>query len=345
MSIMEKIPIWIDCDPGHDDAIAILLLALHPSFKLVGISTVFGNSALSNTTRNALKVLEVLGFRQDEINVYTGEERPLVKGVHFAPDIHGKSGLGGVDTSEPNLVVSKDMTYTEAIRKAVLEHENKICLLITGACTNAYKLFKKYPELKSKVNLISIMGGALGSGNVTPYAEFNFYADPHAANGIVTDPELGGKILLTPTDFTHTVICTPEIRKKMYQELDPTKNSFIRQFFHAIVMFYAEAYRKSENMTEGPPVHDPLAAFILVPVLHRAAGVADEINFQSLKKRISVAVEGEREGQCILEDDGDDQNSLKYGIEIGLKINNEVFWNYILKALDVSDNRGVKRQD
>lgn len=197
-----SIPLWLDCDPGTDDAFAILLAVFHPRFKLLGISTVHGNAPLKSTTHNTLALLEVLKVKN--IPVYKGESKPLVKDPYFAFYAHGKSGMGGANL--PENISSKpanDKTYMEAIRDAILEYPDEICIAATGTFTNMSKLFEKYPELRGKVKYLTIMGAGFGIGNVTPYAEFNCYVDPEAANNLFHDEVLRNKIIVNGLNITH----------------------------------------------------------------------------------------------------------------------------------------------
>ncbi|KAF2666753.1 nucleoside hydrolase [Microthyrium microscopicum] len=161
-SAEEEIPVWLDCDTGHDDAFAILLLAQCPRFKLLGISTVHGNSSLENTTRNSLSVLEAIGRR--DIPVYPGAAKPFCREVAHAESIHGESGLDGTTVlptpkatacSHPNGAIG-------AIHAALTAYPGKAWLISTGALTNIGLLFAVYPDLAESIAGLSIMGGAIG---------------------------------------------------------------------------------------------------------------------------------------------------------------------------------------
>lgn len=340
MTIADSIPIWLDCDPGNDDAFAILLAAFHPKFNLLGISTVYGNAPNSSTTHNALALLDVLGAEQDQIKVYSGENKPLVKPVKFAPEIHGATGIGGAKLPKtPRIKESTDQTYLQAMRSAILEHAGKICVICTGTLTNMAILIETYPEVKSKIRFVSIMGGALNKGNATKYAEFNVHCDPLAAANVLHDESLSGKTILAGLNITHKALATMEVRKNMYDETNPKKNSHVRKLFYDIAMFYAESYRVQHNITLGPPIHDPLAVFLLLALVNKQEDLADNVDFKYIKRKLKVIQEGEREGETqIANGDLDELKEEENGVYVGLNVNVELFWSYVLKALDNAEH-------
>lgn len=171
---MSKIPLWLDCDPGHDDAIAILLASYLPWYDLIGISTVHGNASLEKTTTNAIAILTAFG-RMD-IKVYPGAEKPLFRPVSVAADIHGKSGLDGTALlPSPGFKPQSDHSAIEAMAKAIKEHSASIAIVATGTLTNIALLAEKHPELLSDIRHLSIMGGGIQLGNWTGHAEFNIW--------------------------------------------------------------------------------------------------------------------------------------------------------------------------
>jgi inosine-uridine nucleoside N-ribohydrolase len=167
--------ILIDCDPGHDDAIAILVAARR--MELVGITTVHGNSTLANTTRNALALCTLARL---DVPVAAGCAAPLVAPATHAADIHGKTGLDGATLPEPD----RGAIATHAV-DFILEqadrHKGELVLAVVGPQTNVAAALRREPRLASWLKAISIMGGSTTTGNITPAAEFNVYADPEAA--------------------------------------------------------------------------------------------------------------------------------------------------------------------
>lgn len=344
-----RVPVWLDCDPGNDDAFAILLAALHPDFHLVGMSTVHGNAPLSSTSHNAVALLDVLGFRQDEIKVYAGSDKPLEKEPHYALEVHGETGIGGATLPEhPKIVLSTDKGYLEAMRDAIEEYKHDICIVCTGAMTNFAKLIQKYPHTKSQIRIISIMGGAINTGNVTPFTEFNMLCDPKAAALVLEDPELAEKTILCPLNLTHTALANEHIRKAMY---DPKSNhnSSIRLMFFQIVTFYFESYTRNNEHLAGPPAHDPLAMFLLLPMLSRNISAqrlfTEECDFHYLRRKLKVIQSGEHEGETVIANgDLDPLKEEEGGVYVGRSIHVPMFWNYMLKALELADKQVSARQ-
>jgi inosine-uridine nucleoside N-ribohydrolase len=171
----------IDCDPGHDDAIA-LLLALHSEeIHVLGVTTVAGNSELKNTRRNARRILDYAGAT--DIDVYSGCEKPMMRDLYRLTGaiIHGEDGLGGPVIPEYTTPIKEEHAVDFIIR-TLKESDEKIILIPTGPLTNIATAFIKAPEIKEKVEKIIIMGGAVWDpGNITSAAEFNIYVDPEAA--------------------------------------------------------------------------------------------------------------------------------------------------------------------
>lgn len=327
-----QIPVWLDCDPGNDDAFAILLAAFHPQFKLVGISTVHGNAPLSMTTHNALGLLEVLGLEQNEVKVYAGAEVPLVKKPHYALDVHGKSGIGGAQLPEnPRIAVSDNKDYLTAMKDAIEAYNGQLCIVATGTLTNLAHLFQKWPQLKQSVKLISIMGGAFDLGNATKYAEFNFYADPHAAQFIVEDPQLSYKTVLAPLNYTHKSIANLVTRSKLYNPENSELNSNLRLTFHKILMFYYSSYIKNPAFIDGPPVHDPLALFLVIKMLALVNGERPS-KFEYHRVDIKVVVDGEHEGESVA------CGNSELGVVVGDSTDFGEFWSYVETALRNADH-------
>ncbi|HBT39436.1 MAG TPA: hypothetical protein DIT29_00385 [Pseudothermotoga sp.] len=165
--------IILDCDPGHDDAFAILLAAASEEIELLGVTTVAGNSYLENTTLNARKVLDLFDL---DVPVFPGCARPLFRNVVVAPQIHGQSGLDGATVPPPKRGIQKTHAV-DFIAEVARKYEDLI-LVPTGPLTNVALFMLRYPELVKRISMIVLMGGGIAFGNVTPVAEFNIFADP-----------------------------------------------------------------------------------------------------------------------------------------------------------------------
>lgn len=335
-----RIPVWLDCDPGSDDAFAILLACFSPHIHLVGISTVHGNVLLEKTTKNALDLLSILGFKQGDINVYAGASRPLVVEPLHAEDVHGANGLGNATLPDhPKLEASTDKDYLVAMKDAILKHQGSICVVCTGALTNFANLIQKYPQVCDKIRRVSIMGGGIECGNITPYLEFNIRCDPHAANLVVTEPHLANKIVLCPLNITHTVLATESVRKSVYDKTS-THNSSLRHMFSQILNSYADVYKKKYSDEVGPPVHDPLAVFLLLALVAAEDDkeFALSCEFRCLKRKLKVVLSGDRIGETVIEKRNmDPLYKEDGGVCIGFGVNILFFWRNVLQALDLAD--------
>ena len=169
--------IIIDCDPGHDDVMAILTCLAHPeAFEILGICTVAGNQTMEKVTKNILKVEDYFGL---DIPVYKGEAAPLVKAPEPQPAAHGESGMDGPVLPEPQRTVEDKDALT--FYKETLEKEDSVTIIALAPLTNIALLIKNYPELVNKIDCISLMGGSVYSGNIQKRSEFNIYHDPEAA--------------------------------------------------------------------------------------------------------------------------------------------------------------------
>lgn len=197
---MQKLPIIIDCDPGIDDSLALLYAFATEKFDIKAIHTVSGNVSVVHTTNNARGILGLIGKR--DVSIHAGSNKPMVNKAIFADDIHGKKGLGGADIpTEKYAPLAKSSAFASYVD--ILEaSEDKITIVAIGPLTNIAILLNAHPELSEKIAQIVMMGGGIGRGNTTAAAEFNFYADPHAAKVVL---ETGLPLVLAGlnvTDFT-----------------------------------------------------------------------------------------------------------------------------------------------
>ncbi|MFH8252574.1 nucleoside hydrolase [Microbacterium sp. B2969] len=205
---MEKIV--LDCDPGHDDAIAILLAAANPDIDLLGITTVAGNHTIENVTRNALSVCTVYGI---DVPVARGSSRPLVIDQVIAEEIHGATGLDGPHL--PPASFGLDPRHAvDFIIETVMENEpNTVTLVPVGPYTNIALAARKEPRIIERVKQVIVMGGSYTRGNITPAAEFNIYADPEAAHVVFS---AAWDVTMIGLDLTqHQALATPELQERV----------------------------------------------------------------------------------------------------------------------------------
>jgi inosine-uridine nucleoside N-ribohydrolase len=234
-------PIVIDCDPGHDDAIAILLALASPEVEVRGITTVAGNQTLEKATRNALKILELAG--RTDIPVAAGADRPLVRDLRTAANVHGETGLDGPDLPEP-VTAPVDAHAADLLAELL---EPGVVLVPTGPLTNVALLLERHPDVKP--DRIVWMGGAIAEGNVTPAAEFNAFVDPEAAARVFAS---GIGVTLIGLDITHKALFTRAHADRLRGTGRAGKAvAELSDFFQ---IFHESRYR-----FDGSPIHDALA--------------------------------------------------------------------------------------
>jgi inosine-uridine nucleoside N-ribohydrolase len=233
------IPILLDCDPGHDDAIALLLALASPELKLLGVTTVAGNQTLEKTTANAIRVLEHVG--REDIPVAAGADRPLVREPFVAAYVHGETGLDGPDLP-PARGKPVDQHAVDFLAERI---EPGVVLVPTGPLTNIALLLARYPERRP--DRIVLMGGSIAEGNITPAAEFNIWADPEAAARVFTS---GIELTMVGLDVTHKAL----FKKCHAERLEGRAGTMVRELLTFYNRFHAEVYG-----FDGSPIHDALA--------------------------------------------------------------------------------------
>ena len=237
--------IILDTDPGHDDAIALLLALASPELELLGVTTVAGNQTLEKTTANALKILEFV--ERTDVPVHAGAPRPLVRDPWAAEYVHGETGLDGPDLPEPRTQPA-DGHAIDFIAGAVEEKEG-VVLVPVGPLTNIGLLLARYPGIEDRIARIVLMGGSAGAGNVTPGAEFNVWADPEAAHRVFTS---GIEVTMIGLDVTHKALLVPE-RVEGLRE-----TGRVGRLVAELYDFYHGHHVRTYGW-EGSPVHDALA--------------------------------------------------------------------------------------
>ena len=248
---MTPAPIILDCDPGHDDAIAILLAVASPELELVGVTTVSGNQTLDKTTRNALRVLELAG--RGDIPVYAGADRPFVRERDVAAHVHGESGLDGPDLPEPSSP-PQDQHAVDFIADQLRARDGKLTVVPTGPLTNIGLLFALHPDVPRPERIV-LMGGAIGEGNRTPAAEFNIWADPEAAQRVFA---AGLDTTMIGLDVTHRALITDEHTERL--RASGRVGSAVAQ----LMDFYARFHKARYPDLDGSPMHDPVCIAHLI---------------------------------------------------------------------------------
>lgn len=247
--------ILIDCDPGIDDALMLMLAGADPSLSVRAVTATFGNVGLDGTTRNALAVCSLIGL---DVPVYAGASRPLVRDVIGGGAFHGTGGLGGAELPVPPWSAAPGHAV-DAIRSAVNRFPGELTLVVTGAMTNVALALRLDPGLAAGVERIVFMGGSASSGNVTPAAEFNAFADPHAMRIVV---ESGIPLTMFGLNVTHQVLATPPRVAAIRALGNPVAAAAA-----TMLSFYAESYRSIYGWP-GAAMHDPCTvAYLLDPTL------------------------------------------------------------------------------
>ena len=239
-----SIPIILDCDPGHDDAIALLLALASPEVEVLGVTTVHGNQTLEKTTANALRVLDLAG--RTDIPVAAGADRPLMRELTVASHVHGDSGLDG-PTLPPARHDPLGEHAVDFLERTIAASPVPVTLVPTGPLTNIALLLERTGG--ANVERIVSMGGAAAEGNMTPAAEFNIWADPEAAQAVY---HAGLDVTMIGLDVTHLALTTPAIQARMRAA------GAIGSFVADLVDFFAVYHRETYGW-DGAPIHDAVA--------------------------------------------------------------------------------------
>ncbi|MFM5112956.1 pyrimidine-specific ribonucleoside hydrolase RihA [Aeromonas hydrophila] len=251
------LPVILDCDPGHDDAIALILALASPELKVLAVTTSAGNQTPDKTLNNALRILTLLG--RDDIPVAAGAPKPLARELIIADNVHGESGLDGPKLPDPAFAPVA-MTALELMAKCLRESPEPVTLVPTGPLTNIALLLAAHPELKSKIARIVLMGGAAGPGNWTPAAEFNIYVDPQAADMVFKS---GLPITMCGLDVTHEAQVMDEDIERVRAITNP-----VAQCVAGLLDFFMIYHRDPKWGFAGAPLHDPCTiAWLLAPAL------------------------------------------------------------------------------
>jgi inosine-uridine nucleoside N-ribohydrolase len=265
-----SVPILLDCDPGHDDAIALLLALASPEVELLGVTTVSGNQTLDKTTANAIRVLDFVG--RGDVSVAAGADRPLVRERMVAEHVHGESGLDGPSLPPPARE-AEELHAVDFLAERILGSGDPVTLVPVGPLTNIGLLLALYPEVAENVREIVLMGGAVAEGNVTPAAEFNVWADPEAAVRVFTS---GLDVTMIGLDVTHKALLTPAHGERLRQA--GRTGTLVAELLEFFTVYHRETYG-----FEGSPIHDAVAVAQVV-----RPGIVE-----TLKRRVDVETESE----------------------------------------------------
>ncbi|MTB65358.1 ribonucleoside hydrolase [Providencia sp. wls1943] len=303
--------IILDCDPGHDDAIAMLLAYGNPDIDLLAVTTVAGNQTLEKVTRNARAIAEMANIRG--IPFAAGSARPLVREVEVAPDIHGDSGLDGPELPVPTLALD-ERHGVNLIIDTIMSHPPKTVTLVpTGALTNIALAARLEPRIVERVKEVVLMGGGYHVGNWSPVAEFNIKIDPEAAHIVFNEK---WPLTMVGLDLTHQALATPDVVAKI-AEID-TKCS---QFVVELLDFFGKMYKQAQGF-DAPPVHDPCAvAYVIDPSVMTTQKVPVDIELTgTLTLGMTVA-------------DFRHPAPADCHTQVAVKLDRDKFWQMVIDAL------------
>ncbi|MFA6627674.1 MAG: nucleoside hydrolase [Bacilli bacterium] len=303
---MEKQKIILDCDPGHDDATAIMMAAKNPNIDLLGISVVAGNQVIERTAINAMNVCQYLGL---DIPVYQGCGQPMIRQRPIiAADIHGKTGLDGPNFKPLKRKIEKKHAVNFII-DTLMAGESDISVVTTGPMTNLAMAMRMEPKIIPKIKQVVFMGGSYGNGNVTPAAEFNIIADADAAYVVFTS---GRPLVMVGLDVTRQALCFPSIVERMSKNNNPAG-----KLFTDLMTFFCKTQKEVFGW-EGGPLHDPITiAYLIDPTVLKTKFVNAEVDIRSVKSYGRT--------NC----DMFDYNHWTKNCNVAYEIDVEKFWNIV----------------
>ncbi|MBR2578377.1 MAG: ribosylpyrimidine nucleosidase [Erysipelotrichaceae bacterium] len=299
----------LDCDTGHDDAIALMVAAKHPDIELLGVTVVAGNQTLPKTLKNTLNVCNHLGL---DVPVYSGMSLPLVRKQYVADDVHGKTGLDGPVFGECHKKAEKKHAVQYLI-DTLMDSDGDITLVPVGPLTNIAMAMRLEPKIIEKIREIVLMGGAVGLGNATPAAEFNIYADPEAASIVFGS---GVPITMMGLDLTNTALADMRIIERM--EAIGNKAG---KLFGDIMRFTFRS--QAVNGLDAGPVHDVTAVtYLVAPEMYKTKDMFVEVD---------TNIYGPGYGRTLC--DANDRFHKKPNVTVGLAIDLGPFWDLVEDTL------------
>jgi purine nucleosidase/pyrimidine-specific ribonucleoside hydrolase len=300
----------VDCDPGHDDALAIVLAAADPRLDLLAITTVAGNQTLEKTTLNARRVCTVAGITG--VPVAAGCDRPLVAELRTAPEVHGASGLEGPTFGEPTVPLAAEHAV-DLMRRVLLEHPEPVTLIPTGPLTNVATLLREHPEVRPRIREIVAMGGSTDRGNVTPYGEFNIVVDPEAADLVL---RCGVPVTLCGLNVTHQARVTPAVIARL-RALDTD----LARTCVDLMTYFAETYHRVFGFAQ-PPLHDPVAvARVIDPALVECAAAPVAVELAGTHTRGATVV------------DLHGRTGAAANAQVATRLRQDAFWDLIVESV------------
>lgn len=308
---MEKI--ILDCDPGHDDAMAIMLAVGNPQIDLVGVTTVGGNQSLEKVTYNARSVLEMA--KATDIPVHPGCDRPLVRKQEVAASIHGETGLDGVELPVPTRPLDSGHAVNWIIDTIMASEPGTITLVPTGPLTNIAMAARMEPRIVDRVKEVVLMGGGYHVGNWSAVAEFNIKVDPEAAHIVFNEP---WKLTMVGLDLTHQALCTPEVQHRI-----DAIGTDLSHFASGLMDFFRKTYQDNQDFID-PPVHDPCTVAYLI----------DPSVVSTRRCPLDVEIHGDLTlGMTVADLRGPEPSAEECHTQVAVKLDFDKFWDLIVDAI------------
>lgn len=308
--------VLIDSDPGHDDMIAIMLACASEDLEILGITTVAGNQKGKKTFNNTLKILTLI--KRKDIPVARGFDKPILRELVTAPEIHGISGLDGAELPLPEVKPS-NLHAIDFIIKSILDSEEKVYLVPTGPLTNVGVALLREPKIKEKIEMIVLMGGAVFESNVTPAAEFNIYVDPEAAKIVFKS---GVPIVMVGLNVTNKALFS-------FEDIDKLEklNGRVSKIVSPLLRFFAKNYYEIFGL-EGAPLHDALAVSYVI----------NRTILETKLLHVDIETNGEfTRGQAVVDIYGVTKKIPN--VEVAFNLDIKKFKDLVFKTIKILDNR------
>ncbi|MDO5628605.1 MAG: nucleoside hydrolase [Mobilicoccus sp.] len=303
--------IILDCDPGLDDAVALLLAHGNPDVEVLAVTTVGGNAPLAQVTRNARLVADMAAMKG--VPIAAGADRPLVTALQTSAHVHGDSGLGGVEPGEPASPLDPRHAVDVIVETVMAHPPGEVTLVPVGPLTNIAAAVRREPAIVERVAEVVLMGGAVGAGNCTAVAEFNVACDPEAAHIVV---DAGWPVTMVGLDLTHQALASDEVLARV-----EAVGGRVSEFVLEMVRFYRESYRRNRGFA-APPLHDPCAVAYVIDravMTTRRAPIAVELTGTHTRGMTVVDLRHEAGEDC--------------PTQVGVTLDVDRFWDLVLDAL------------
>ena len=305
------IPVILDCDPGHDDAVAILLAVASENIDLLAVTTCFGNCSIDDATYNARRILTLAGA--PDVPVGRGAATPLAADLELGNYVHGASGLDGPEMPEPAMDES-EVGAVPLMHQLITAQSDKVTMVVTGPMTNMAQLLRDHPEVSDSITEVIFMGGSTERGNHTPSAEFNTFADPEALQEVI---DSGIPLRMVGLNLTHQALAVPEVVERM-RAMDHVVGKTCAEWMG----FFGSSYRQVWSF-DAPPVHDPCTIAALI----------DPTLIEWTESFLAVELEGKwSRGETIV--DLHQRYEHAPNAHIAMTLDSARYWDLVLEAVD-----------